>query len=155
MHIFRPQCYESLSQPQQKIWEDHNTWRLKNILLKNKWVGAPGWLSWLSIQLLISVQVMISPSWDGAPGCALCWAWSLLKILFLCPSPACTYALSHSLSKEKKKLVDNLLRSRAISGVSISSLGEIYLLPPILKICLNSFSDTTHSSYVFIFQLIQ
>ena len=28
--------------------------------------GAPGWLSQLSVQLLILVQVMISGSWDGA-----------------------------------------------------------------------------------------
>ena len=30
-----------------------NTWRLKNILVKNEWVGAPGWLSWLSVRLLL------------------------------------------------------------------------------------------------------
>ena len=32
----------------------------------SKFVGAPGWLSLLSIQLLISDWVMISESWDGA-----------------------------------------------------------------------------------------
>ena len=28
-------------------------------------VGTPEWLSWLSVPLLILVQVMISGSWDG------------------------------------------------------------------------------------------
>ena len=37
MQIFRPQCYESRNQPQEKFWKDNNTWRLKNILLKNEW----------------------------------------------------------------------------------------------------------------------
>ena len=31
-------------------------------------LGAPGWLSRLSVLLLISAQVMISGSWDQAPG---------------------------------------------------------------------------------------
>ena len=30
-------------------------------------VGMPGWLSWLSIQLFILAQVMIPESWDQAP----------------------------------------------------------------------------------------
>ena len=45
--------------------------------------GAPGWLSELSIQLLILTQAIIS-------GCEIkpCWVWRLLKILSLslCPS---------------------------------------------------------------------
>ena len=36
--------------------------------------------------LLISAQVMISQSWDGALHEAPHWAWSLLKILFSSPS---------------------------------------------------------------------
>ena len=39
MHIFRPQRYETRNQPQEKIWKDTNTWRLKNILLKNEWAN--------------------------------------------------------------------------------------------------------------------
>ena len=45
-----------------KRWRDYN---LKAVL------GIPGWLSQFSIQLLISVQVIISGSWDGAPSGAL------------------------------------------------------------------------------------
>ena len=32
-----------------EIGKTTNTWRLKNILLKNKGVGVPGWLSHLNI----------------------------------------------------------------------------------------------------------
>ena len=57
--------------------------------------GAPGWLSWLNIELLISAQVMIS-------------LWSLLGILSLfslCPSPCShTHSLSLSLSFSKQTL---------------------------------------------------
>ena len=38
MHIFRPQCYETRNQPQEKLWKG-NDWRLKNILLKNEWAN--------------------------------------------------------------------------------------------------------------------
>ena len=61
-------------------------------------LGASGWLSKLSIQLLILAWVMISGLWG--------WAWSLLKILSfplsLCPYSPFMYSLSHSL---KKKIV--------------------------------------------------
>ena len=43
----------------------------------------PGWLRWLSIQLLILALVVISGLWDQAPHGALCQAWSLLKSLSL------------------------------------------------------------------------
>ena len=56
-------------------------------VLKKLPMGAPGWLSWLSVWLLISAQVMISGSWDRAPHRALPWAWTLLGILSLPPSP--------------------------------------------------------------------
>ena len=39
MHIFRPQCYETRNQPQEKFGKVTNTQRLKNILLKNKWAN--------------------------------------------------------------------------------------------------------------------
>lgn len=50
---------------------------------KNADLGAPGWLSLLSIWLLILAQVMILESWDRAPHQALHRVWSLLKILSL------------------------------------------------------------------------
>ena len=48
--------------------------------------GVPGWLSWMSVGLLVSAEVMISGSWDGARPQAWCSAGSLLK--FLSPSPS-------------------------------------------------------------------
>ena len=49
-------------------------------LFKAVGAKAPGWLSWLSDWLLISAQVMISGSCDGAPCWAPSSAWSLLEI---------------------------------------------------------------------------
>ena len=40
-------------------------------LFKIEQTGAPGWLSRLSVQLLISAQVMIPRSWDQASQQAL------------------------------------------------------------------------------------
>ena len=60
-----------------------------------------GWLSQLSIRLLVSAQVMISGSWHRAPRWALSGAWSLLKILS--PSPSAPPTALGSLSKKKKK----------------------------------------------------
>ena len=39
MHIFRPQCYETPNEPKEKFGKVTNTWRLKNILLKNEWAN--------------------------------------------------------------------------------------------------------------------
>ena len=36
MCVFRPQHYETRNQPQEKFGKVPNTWRLKNILLKNE-----------------------------------------------------------------------------------------------------------------------
>ena len=52
--------------------------------------GLRGWLSWLSVQLLISAQVMIPESWDQVP------ELNLLEILSLSPSAPLPY--SHSFS---------------------------------------------------------
>ena len=41
--------------------------------------GAPRWLSWLSIRLFISAQVLMSGSWVWALHWALSWPWSLLQ----------------------------------------------------------------------------
>ena len=39
MHIFRSQHYETRNQPQEKCGKVTNTWRLKNIQLKNEWAN--------------------------------------------------------------------------------------------------------------------
>ena len=76
--------------------------------IKTTMRGAPGWLSWLSIQLLILAQVMIlwfmrlSPELTGPRGSELT-AWSLLGILSV-PSSLFPPLLSLSLSKEIHKL---------------------------------------------------
>ena len=41
-------------------------------LFNSRFPGTPGWLSQLSVRLLISAQVMIPGSWDQAPRQALC-----------------------------------------------------------------------------------
>jgi len=59
--------------------------------------GAPGWLSWLSVRLLILVQVVISGSWDQAPHWVLCSMGVCLRFC-LSPSPSAPPpALSFSL----------------------------------------------------------
>ena len=69
--------------------------------LKKELGGAPGWLSGLSVPLLVSAQVMISQFVGSSPtsGSALT-AQSLLEILSLplCPSPVCALCLPPSLS---------------------------------------------------------
>ena len=77
---------------------EHERWLNKiNINLKTSG-GASGWLSWLSIGLLILAQVMNPRSWERAPHQALCWAWNLLKIFSLystfCLSPLLIHTLS-------------------------------------------------------------
>lgn len=47
----------------------------------------PGWLNWLFIWLLVSVQGMFSGWWNWALCRALPWAWSLLRILSPFPYP--------------------------------------------------------------------
>ena len=81
----------SVDQPEYKrtgntyliYWQIGLSWPYQGFL------GAPGWLGPLSIQLFILVQVMISGSWDGALHGAPCPAWdSLLPFLFLSvPAP--------------------------------------------------------------------
>ena len=69
-------------------------------------IGAPGWLSWLSVRL--PLRSWSHTPWVWAPHQALCWqlrAWSLLQICVspsLCPSPA--NALSLSVSKINKNI---------------------------------------------------
>ena len=63
------------------------------LLLFRKRRGTPGWLSWLSICLLISCQVMILGSGDRALPDPLHGAWRLLEISLFPSVP-----LPHSLS---------------------------------------------------------
>ena len=69
------------------------------IIKKHAKIGVPGWLSQLSLQLLISAQVRISQFMGSSPalGSAL-MAWGLLGILFLSLStlPLLVRALSLS-----------------------------------------------------------
>ena len=57
---------------------------------------APGWLSQLSVQLLILAHVLMSQLWDGALSWVPAWAGSLLTILSLslCPCSALTCSCS-------------------------------------------------------------
>ena len=70
--------------------------------LKNKYVGAPGWLSQLSIGLLVSAQIMIlkvirsSPTWRPETW-ALWSVGSLLKDSLPLPLPVLMLNLSLSL----------------------------------------------------------
>ena len=67
--------------------------------------GTSGWLSQLGIWLWISAQVVILGTWDWAPHGALCWVWSLLRVLSLTPSPSVPplHSLSRALSLSLKK----------------------------------------------------
>ena len=68
---------------------------------KNSPAGAPGWLSWLSVQLRL--RPGSHSLWVQAPCQALCWqirAWSLLWIL--CPSLSATLPLMFCFSLSVK-----------------------------------------------------
>ena len=74
-------------------------------------MGAPGWFSGLSLQLLISAQVMISGFVSSSPASDSTLAvQSLLGILSLCPSPA--HMLSFSLSLKINKYTKNYARHK-------------------------------------------
>ena len=68
-----------------------------NATFKWLFIGASGWLSQLSIRLLILAQAMTPGSWDLAPHQSPYWAWSLLKILSLPLSLPLSLSLSLSL----------------------------------------------------------
>ena len=77
-----------------------------SLSLKNKHVEVPGWLSHLSVQLLISGRVRISRFCELEPHIRLCadLAQNLLGILSLslslCPSPALTLSVSLKTDKQ-------------------------------------------------------
>ena len=74
------------------VWEVvHNSVSYRECLNAN-W-GGLGWLSRLSVGLLINTQVIISGSWDQAPHQAACLVQSLHKP----PSPPLPLPISLSL----------------------------------------------------------
>ena len=78
---------------------------LPGVNSKGKARGAPGWLGWLSIRLLISAQVMISRFVGSSPasGSALtAGAWSLLPILSL-PSLSLSKINEHTFQKRESE----------------------------------------------------
>ena len=77
----------------------------KNI---KKYRGAPGWLSQLSISLLVSAQVMILQFHEFKPHIRLCTGsmepvWNYFSPSFSAPPPL-MLSLSLSVNKLKKKL---------------------------------------------------
>ena len=75
---------------------------------------APGWLSRLSVQLLVSTQVVISQFVGSSPASgSVLTARSLLGIFSpsLCPSPLLSVSLKNKL-KKKKKDVDKTVWSQ-------------------------------------------
>ena len=94
-------------------------------------IGAPGWPSWLSVQLLILAQVMILGLWDQALHRVPCWVWSLFKILsflLLLPAPstsacACTFTHVHPLSLSQK-IKSNQIKNILWCGQMKNLLGE-------------------------------
>ena len=105
-----------------KIWFDK----------RGFWRGAAGWLSMLSIQLLISAQVMILRWWNGASCRAPCSAQSLLEDLSLSrsapPPPSwvggCVYVYPCSLSLSLSQINKQTFFKKEISGEFMLSLSS-------------------------------
>ena len=87
------------------VWrsKEYNIWKQLEIFIMHvvdeNEVGAPGWLSWLSVQ--VQLRSWSCSLWIWAQSQALCWqlrVWRLLWILCLlfslCPSPAHVLPLS-------------------------------------------------------------
>ena len=108
------QTWESYVQIKERRLSSEKEGCLKSPL-KGLGRGAPGWLSWLNVWLLILAQVMISQTWDQAPRWALHCVWTLIKILS--PSPH-LHMLSlnkyHPPSiKEMESIINNLTKPKA------------------------------------------
>ena len=99
--------------------------------------GIPGWLSWLSLQLLISAQVMILELWDWAPSWALHWAWTLLRVLFLSQSaPPLAVCISHPpppLQKNPKNKTPWFLITIALKPVLTFRIGILFTKFSVLR----------------------
>ena len=85
---------------EQQMWQDVNNcesgWRTKVLCIR-----LPGWLSGLSVHLLILAQVMISGSWDLTLHWALHWAELLLYFAWASlPFSLCSSTNSFSLLKK-------------------------------------------------------
>ena len=102
-----------------QLWKDNTFLLFIEIIVKSR-----NWDTWvvrqLSIQLLVSAQVMISGSWDPAT-LALCSAWSLLEIspTFPLPFPP-VYMLSFSkLIKYFFKKIQSFIFNLKVSSTNI------------------------------------
>ena len=116
-----------------KLWAKH-CWGLflcqPSVILgelKQKEFGVLKQLSWLSVQLLVSAQIMISwfTGWSLTWGSVLT-VQSLLGVLLslsLCPSPAHVLSLSLSLSKQINKLKKN--REFAVTFIILVLRGRV------------------------------
>ena len=117
-------------------WHDDNEYGL--------WGWPPGWLSWLSILLLILTQVVIPGSWHQALGQALSCAWSLLETLP--PSISIPLPRSHSLClKNMDSGTGYLVQVPALLIISSVTLGKLISLCLSLPICrMKAIKATTH-----------
>ena len=106
------------------LWTRHSC-----LHIKEKEAGVPRRFSRLSVQFLISAQVMISWVWDTAKGQGphregrAGWGFSLS--LSLCPSPVHMCALSHSQNKKLKKKKKNLIKRRQLSLMKLRNLARV------------------------------
>ena len=89
-------------------------------------MGTSGWCSWLSIQLLVLAQVVISWSWYQAWHWALCSVWSLLEILSPSPSahPTCVPSLSLKINKSLKSIYQDHEEKEKIQ--KLSQIGRVW-----------------------------
>ena len=90
-----------------KVWKESKC-PLTDERVKMWYIGASGWLSWLSVQL--QLRSWPHTPWVRAPSQALCWqlrAWSPLQILCLplsLPLPcSCSFSLKYKIKNIKKK----------------------------------------------------
>ena len=90
---------------------------------RGKALRGPGWLSQLGIWLLISVQVMISRSWDEVLSQALHVGWSLLNIfslpLHLLLPCSCSSALALSFILKTKRTKKKSKKKKEKKNLSI------------------------------------
>ena len=124
----------------------------------------PGWLSQLSVWLLIWAQVMILWLWDQAQCWDLPWAWTLLKIFFLPCSKKnslslllnwCMLLISLFLKKAKTKTKRN--KNKKLGSIETLSffpsmlLGNSFLMQSPARVFILLFSSLlAHLSTIMI-----